>query len=199
MTEPTWTPWLDNPGTGENPVPEFAVEFEVMLSGKNDTYVNGCWDCSSTPEGAIPITRYRYSIPADLAWLAKNLSQWSKYRYWSVPDEKRVYTKPQWLRARRDLGYESGTERFGRICAGEVVNASQATAESEGVTRPNWVTHHGRGRPEGIDPNQWVVYQTRSAILAAGQACDLDWCHEDHPDDIMVYTVIEQNNAMGGE
>ena len=76
--------------------------------------------------------------------------------------------------------------------AAELVNASQTTTGSEGVTRPNWVTHHGCGRPEDIKPNQWVVYQARNAIMGVGQACDLDWCHEDHPDDIMVYTVIEQ-------
>ena len=132
MTEPTWTPWLENPGTGECPVPEFAVEFEVMLSGNNDTYVNGCWDWSSNPEDAIPITRYRYAIPADLAWLAKNVSEWNesssrilfrdenghpvfcyKHKHLIIPS----YTKDQWLRARQDLGYESGIERFGRICA----------------------------------------------------------------------------------
>ena len=95
--------------------------------------------------------------------------------------------------------YGGGNLSQGIRRAAEVVSASQTTTGSEGVTRPNWVAHHGRGRPEGIDPNQWVVYQTRSAILAVGQACDLDWCHEDHPEDIMVYTVIEQNNAMGGE
>ena len=131
MTEPTWTPWLDNPGTGENPVPEFAVEFEVMLFGKNDTYVNGCWDCSSTPEGAIPVTRYRYSIPADLAWLAKNVIEWKaddgsrEYTHivknasnpgfgfgWGMVGTG-WYTKTQWLRARQDLGYELGKEAHG--------------------------------------------------------------------------------------
>ena len=88
--------------------------------------------------------------------------------------------------------YGGGNLSQGIRRAAEVVNASQTTTESEGVTRPNWVTHNGCGVPEDIKPYQWVVYQARNAILAVGQACDLDWRHEDHPDDIMVYTVIEQ-------
>ena len=127
MTEPTWTPWLTNPGDGQCPVPEFAVEFKVMLSGNNDTYVNGCWDWSSTPEGAIPITRYRYAIPADLAWLALRVIRWGSedrdYVWLHKPGENAgwhemysdgessvitQYSKVDWLRARQDLGYESG-------------------------------------------------------------------------------------------
>ena len=95
--------------------------------------------------------------------------------------------------------YGGGNLSQGIRRAAEVVSASQTTTEREGVTRPNWATHHGRGRPEKLGRRALVVYQTRNAIWAVGQACDLDWCHEDHPDDIMVYTVIEQNNAMGGE
>ena len=88
--------------------------------------------------------------------------------------------------------YGGGNLSEGIRRAAELVNASHTTTESEGVTRPNWVTHHGCGRPEGIDLLQWVVYQSRNAIMGVGQACDLDWRHEDHPDDIMVYTVTEQ-------
>ena len=138
MTEPTWTPWLENPGTGENPVPEFAVEFKVMLSGNNDTYVNGCWNWSSTPEDAMPITCYRYAIPADLVALVKNVTEWRKpwhYVAWSgrhglltymegeIPATFDTYTRDQWLRARQDLGYESGIEKFWRVCVGEKVEA----------------------------------------------------------------------------
>ena len=91
--------------------------------------------------------------------------------------------------------YGGGNLSEGIRRAAKLVNASQTTTESEGVTRPNWVTHHGCGVPEGIDPNQWVVYQARHAIMRVGQACDLDWFHEDDPDDIMVYTVIEQRKG----
>ena len=88
--------------------------------------------------------------------------------------------------------YGGGNLSQGIRRAAELVRQREEATESEGVTRPSWVTHHGRGMPEGIDPDQWVVYQARNAIMGVGQACDLDWCHEDHPDDIMVYTVIEQ-------
>ena len=128
MTKPTWTPWLTNPGDGQCPVPEFAVEFKVMLSGNSDTYVNGCWDWSSTPEDSVPITHYCYAVPYDLAWLAENVSEWlasdrdsirinwinagGSKKSWAYTSSElcpcQHWHYDQWLRARQDLGYESG-------------------------------------------------------------------------------------------
>ena len=135
MTEPTWTPWLTNPGDCQCPVPEWAVEFKVMLSGNNYTYVNGCWDWSSKPEDAVPITHYCYAVPYDLAWLAENVSVWlasdrdsiridwvnagGSKKSWAYTSSEfcpcQHWHYDQWLRARQDLGYE----KQGRICAGE--------------------------------------------------------------------------------
>ena len=70
--------------------------------------------------------------------------------------------------------------------------SSHTTTESQGVTRPNWVTHHGCGRPEGIDPNQWVLFQVRAGVLCVHRAGWVDWSHDEDAHDIMIYTVIEQ-------
>ena len=88
--------------------------------------------------------------------------------------------------------YGGGNLSQGIRRAAEVVNASHTTTGSEGVTRPNWVTHHGCGRPEGIDPNQWVLFQVRSGVLCVHRSGWADWEHDEDARDIMVYTVIEQ-------
>ena len=135
MTEPTWTPWLENPGTGENPVPEFSekLEYEMHFDKSPHRAVKGNGETVSWgDEGHLTVVRYRYAIPADLAWLAKNVDEWTEpssrilfrdenghpvfcyeHKDLIIPS----YTKAQWLRARQDLGCESGIERFGRICA----------------------------------------------------------------------------------
>ena len=95
--------------------------------------------------------------------------------------------------------YGGGNLSQGIRRAAEIVNASQTTTGSEGVTRPNWVTHHGFGRPEGIEPDRWVLFQVRAGVLCVHRAGWAYWRHEDSAHDIMVYTVIEQHNAMGGE
>ena len=129
MTEPTWTPWLDNPGTGENPVPEWAEDFKAMRQdGVTLSAGDRNWHLPIGLESEnFEITHYRYAIPADLAALAKNVSEWnepsgrilfrdenghpvfcSEHKHLMIPS----YTKAQWLRARQDLGYESG-EKLG--------------------------------------------------------------------------------------
>ena len=139
MTEPTWTPWIENPGTGECPVPEWNKGYEILSLKEGPAYhvmvSPDVYDWSLLGEhdhfGVIlePITHYRYSIPADLAWLAENVSEWDdeppgccvEFTHVRMCPEQCVaifgfgkggystwYTKRQWLRARHDLGYESG-------------------------------------------------------------------------------------------
>ena len=126
MTEPTWTPWITNPGTGKNPVPEFSekLEYELRFDKSPHRAVKGNGETVSWgDEGHLTVVRYRYAIPADLAWLAENVSEWNEpssrilfrdenghpvfcyeHKHLIIPS----YTKTQWLRARQDLGYESG-------------------------------------------------------------------------------------------
>ena len=118
MTEPTWTPWLENSGTSDQPYPDWAEECEYWMTGEGDA------------EGRsknAKITHYRYAIPADLAWLAENVSGWDSHypdnfvvvrgkygpRYmhpecFAIKIDGCVgYTKAQWLRTRQDLGYDN--------------------------------------------------------------------------------------------
>ena len=105
------------------------------------------------------------------------------HRYNTTLDSATVAT----LRPYGDGNLSQGIRR-----AAELVNASQTTTESEGVTRPNWVTHHGCGRPEGIDAKSLVLFQVRAGSLHVHPTDGAYWRHEDSAYDIMVYTVIEQ-------
>ena len=125
MTEPTWTPWLTNPGDGQCPVPEWAeaLEYQMQFDKGPHRAVSGNGETVSWgDEGHLTVIRYRYCIPADLAWLAKAADSWPESRtidrarkndigvefYDSSEIRAPGYTKTQWLRARHDLGYESG-------------------------------------------------------------------------------------------
>ena len=120
MTKSVWTPWLKNPGTDECPVPEWAENFVTRKRDGNISVDPLWWSNTELPQD---ITYYSYAIPADLAWLAENVSEWNEsssrilfrdenghpvfcyeHKDLIIPS----YTKAQWLRARQDLGYESG-------------------------------------------------------------------------------------------
>ena len=91
--------------------------------------------------------------------------------------------------------YGGGNLSQGIRRASELVNASQTTTGSEGVTWPNWVTHHGCGRPENIETDQWVLFQVRTGALCVRRSGWADWEHDEDARDIMVYTVIEQRKG----
>ena len=123
MTEPTWTPWLENPGTGKNPVPDFAEDCWIRFPNGDEICPDqgNAWYLRVCVNGEA-ITDYCYAVPDDLAWLAENVSEWKGRTDGYVVLDKQThqvyfdcgtkygnsYDRPQWLRARQDLGYESG-------------------------------------------------------------------------------------------
>ncbi|AGH31854.1 nucleotide kinase [Salicola phage CGphi29] len=133
--EPVWTPWITNPGDGACPVPEWTEDFELwMIPSPPGRIDKPDFEADQYDWGVVigaTITHYRYALPADLAWLAENVSEWNPdamhqdesgisflhcvrgeashahpNSYITDVYPERAYTKAQWLRARRDLGYE---------------------------------------------------------------------------------------------
>ena len=131
----TWTAWLDNPGDGVCPVPEWAEDYRVLFAnGKENKQKIKAerwgWNLAIRASGC-DITHYRYAVPEDLAWLAREESEWRQCISPFFSDEEmlvyrdssgsfgyaepgsiratrgKAYTQDQWLRARQDLGLES--------------------------------------------------------------------------------------------
>ena len=129
----TWTPWLKNPGDGVCPVPEWAEDYQVFLEDGEQLSANENSDFSwhVNDPTCIDITHYRYAVPEDLAWLAREVSEWRQCISPFFSDEEmlvyrdsavsvryaepgsiratkgKAYTKDQWHRARKDLGLDS--------------------------------------------------------------------------------------------
>ena len=118
----TWTPWLKNPGDGVCPVPEWNCGYEVLLIDGDELTANENSDFSwyANDPLCIEITHYRYAVPEDLAWLAREVSEWHKdldlarrgtfgpeFFDSSYFPAREGYTKAQWIRTRQDLSLES--------------------------------------------------------------------------------------------
>ena len=85
--------------------------------------------------------------------------------------------------------YGGGNLSEGIRRAAELVRQTESATGPCGLTVPKWVTHHGQGRPDKVEPDTLILYQTRDAAVDVGR--DLYWFHEDDAHDIMVYTVIK--------
>ena len=129
----TWTQWLTTPGDGVCPVPDCAEAAVVKFANGTQDSAHGYSWRSSSPAGWYEITHYRYAVPEDLAWLAREVSEWSPAPYHMdhhefsfifmdagrrakfchpksliAKDGKHsLYSYDQWHRARQDLGLES--------------------------------------------------------------------------------------------
>lgn len=127
-----WTEWIENPGDGENPVPEWSESMEAIRRDGEEPIIVNNWE--DTGEHWC-ITHYRYAVPADLAWLAENEIE---YPQWG-------YTKSQWLRARRDLGYGQITGADSQIFgAGQQIPGANKQKRYRDHNGSDWIDEFAR-------------------------------------------------------